>query len=91
MTQEHKELVKQYMIPYVGVYNAEIYVCPYCGKNILHDFYKHVIGFANAPIGFVKITECPECFEKYYSHCGMNDIDRFLDYLEDGLNIHHKV
>ena len=50
-----------------------------------------MIGFANAPVGFVKITECPECFEKYYSHCGMNDIDRFLDYLEDGLNIHHKL
>lgn len=53
-------------------------------------FFKHVIGFSNAPVGFVKITECPECFEKYYSHCNMNDIDRFLDYLEDGLNIHHK-
>ena len=90
MTHDYKDIVKAYIMPCVGVYNSEIFVCPYCGKNILHDFFKYVIGFAYAPVGFVKITECPECFEKYYSHCGVNDIDRFLDYLEDGLNIHHK-
>ena len=64
--------------------------CPHCGKNILDNFYTHVIGFAHAPVGFVKITECPKCFEKYYSHCSDADIDMFKYQIENNTNIHFK-
>ena len=57
-----KDFLKPYMMPLVGIYNSGVFECPHCGKNILSNFYIHIIGFAHAPIGFVKITECPKCF-----------------------------
>ena len=85
-----KDFLKPYMIPLVGIYNAGVFECPHCGKNILGNFYTHIIGFANASIGFVKITECPKCFEKYYSHCSDADIDMFMYHIENNTNIHFK-
>ena len=41
----------KYKIPLVGDYNAEIYVCPCCGKNVLHGFQNHIIGFADYGVG----------------------------------------
>ena len=85
-----KEFLKPYMIPLVGTYNAGVFECPHCGKNILGNFYTHIIGFAYAPIGFVEITECPKCFEKYYSHCSDVGIDLFKYHIENNTNIHFK-
>lgn len=87
---ETVEFLKPYMIPVVGVYNAGVYECPHCGKNILNNFYVHIIGFANAYVGFVKVTECPKCFEKYYSHCSKSDIDMFKYHIDNNTNIHFK-
>ena len=85
-----KDFLKPYMLPLVGTYNACVFECPHCGKNILGHFYIHVVGFAHAPVGFVKITECPKCFEKYYSHCSDADIDMFKYHIENNTNIHFK-
>lgn len=88
--KELQELIKDYIIPCIGDYNSGVFECPNCGKNILNNFYAHVIGFSNAYIGFVKVTECPKCFEKYYSHCSDMDAELFIDCVKSGRNIHHK-
>jgi hypothetical protein len=74
----------------VGDYNAEIYVCPCCGKNVLHGFQNHIIGFADYGVGTVKIIECPVCFEKYYSHTSNMEYAIFLDSVKKGTNKHYK-
>ena len=84
------EIDIRYRVPLVGCYNPAIYVCPNCGKDVFKDDLKpskYVCGFAEAPIGTVMITECPECHEKYYSHVDKYSYESFLDAVEDGDNI----
>lgn len=80
----------KYRVPLVGRYNAGVYECLYCDHSVLHDFYNHICGFSHAPIGVVKITECPNCHEKYYSHASEHDYALFLDAIEGGKNLYFK-
>lgn len=84
------DLFKPYIIPLTGCYNAAVFECPHCGCNILHNFYDHIVGFSEAPIGFVKITECPNCFEKYYCHADEHDLSHFLSSVDAGKNLHNR-
>lgn len=84
------EIDVKYKVPLVGTYNVGVYECPYCDHSVLHEFYNHICGFSEAPIGIVKITECPHCHEKYYSHTSEHDYHLFLDAVEEGRNLYFK-
>lgn len=80
----------KYKVPLTGTYNAGVFECPYCNHNILEEFYNHICGFCESHIGMVKITECPNCYEKYYSHASEHDYILFLDAVREGRNLHFK-
>ncbi|MBR5271833.1 MAG: hypothetical protein IKU25_00340 [Clostridia bacterium] len=84
------QIDSKYKIPLVGIYNAGVYECPYCGHSVLEDFFKHICGFSEAYIGVVKITECPKCFKKYYSHASEGDYSLFISEVKNQTNVHFK-
>lgn len=85
------EIDKRYKTPLVGVYNKDVFECPECGRSILHDYYKHICGIAESPVGMVSIKECPSCFAKYYSHISYGDYTLFVDSIMQGKNLHFKL
>ncbi len=62
------EIDKRYKTPSIGIYNRNVFECTECGTSILNDYYKHICGIAEAPVGTVSVKECPTCFTKYNSH-----------------------
>lgn len=56
------EIDKRYKTTSIGIYNRNVFECPECGTCILNDYYKHICGIAEVPIGTVSIKECPTCF-----------------------------
>jgi hypothetical protein len=84
------DIDKRYKVPLVGVYNREVFECPKCGKNILHEYYEHICGIADANIGIVSIKECPKCFTKFYSHLSRLDYSILMDVIKKGENLHFK-
>lgn len=80
----------KYKIPLVGSYNVGVYECNHCDYSILECFYNHICGFSESPIGVVKVVECPNCYEKYYSHASQHDYDLFLDAVKSGRNLHFR-
>lgn len=84
------EIDKRYKTPAIGIYNKDVFECPECGKNISKDYYKHICGIAEAPVGLVSIKECPVCFTKYYSHLSETDYSLFLNSIKEGENLHFK-
>lgn len=80
----------RYKTSAIGVYNRDVFECPECGKNISEDYYKHICGIAEVPIGIVSIKECPICFTKYHSHLSEMDYNIFLHSVKDGKNLHFK-
>ena len=85
-----RKIDTKYRISTVGRYNAGVYTCPHCDCDICNSFYNHVCGFSEAPIGIVKITECPNCHAKYYSHASEDDYDLFLMAVKEGENPYFK-
>lgn len=81
---------KKYKIPLVGKYNLLVYECPFCGHSVLDELHDNIIGFADSPYGFVKIIECPKCFEKYYSHADWSDLRAFHWSIKRGEQKHFK-
>ena len=82
-----KNIDARYRIPFTGEYNVAVYICPHCHCNVINEMYTHMCGFADSSVGLVKITECPKCFTKFYSHAIEEDYECFLDSVEDGENI----
>ena len=76
----------RYRIPLVGKYNKMVSWCPYCNHDTFFGFFDNVCGIADSPIGLVKISECPMCHEKYYSHCGYLEYQSFLTSILKGTN-----
>lgn len=87
---EDIKFISQYKVPLTGKYNAGVYECPYCGHSCLDTFYNEICGFAEADFGMMKITECPHCFEKYFSHLRKSDLSSFYWAVKKGENKHFK-
>lgn len=47
---------KRYKTTSIGIYNRNVFECPECGTCILNDYYKHICGIAEVPIGTVSIN-----------------------------------
>ena len=77
----------KHKIPVVGKYTRGVYVCPHCDNNMLNRHFESIIGFADAYVGLVAVTECDKCFEKFYSHAG-ESYEYFLDCIDAGTQKH---
>ncbi|GFH84765.1 hypothetical protein IMSAGC001_00160 [Bacteroides acidifaciens] len=84
------EIDKRYKTPSIGIYNRNVFECTECGTSILNDYYKHICGIAEAPVGTVSVKECPTCFTKYNSHLSTTDYSLFLHSIKKGENLHFK-
>lgn len=85
------EIDKRYKTSSIGIYNRNVFECPECGTSILKDYYKHICGIAEAPVGIVSVKECPTCFTKYHSHLSETDYSLFLHSIKGGENLHFKL
>lgn len=84
------EIDKRYKTSSIGIYNKDVFECPECSTSILNDYYKHICGVAETPIGTVSVKECPTCFTKYYSHLSETGYSLFLYSIKKGENLHFK-
>lgn len=84
------DIDSKYKIPLVGKYNLMVYECKDCNHSILNNMYDNIIGFADSQWGIMAIIECPNCFEKYFSHADKLTYRYFLNSIKQGKQKHFK-
>ena len=88
--QEYFEVAKEYKIPLTGYYNVLVYECQDCNHSMIDELHDHIIGFADSQWGIMAIIECPNCFEKYFSHADKLTYRYFLNSIKQGKQKHFK-
>lgn len=90
-------MTNTFKIPRANIDSAKhatgVYCCPHCNKRLASpsDIYKHIVGIADTHWGRMKVTECPFCFEKYYSHLMPSEEGFIVDFANENEHLRYLI